>query len=388
MIRRKAAIVVLGFVLSIPVSILLAKAATNTERISLFLSTVTSSCEVPSSSQEVCGPVKWEGEEIGTSCVSIFSGDSDHSIINRISIHDDFKIKAAYLWMGPTEVSHLPNNYEDVPYEMVEQEQSSSITIQFANVSAADHLHFDCSTVAAATYVSKAVALVDQESTLNATALEAEVSFALQCVRSQKDGDADTMRLELQPVENQSNLRIEMEGSDSEKDSQHRELLPELVPPVEYDENGLPTLDWMHVRRSRNCPSPTAETLRGVSHILDEEFLRKAYISNYISGPMLYEKDLVSNMEKFQQVYEHFYAWNDRVDDQTLVVKIEGVCYAGFRATDPYNIRDLVFQNMDCCAQKIPFTNCFIRDSYYSAYYTSYVRDFEEKCKCRNSAIA
>lgn len=333
-----------------------------------------------SSRRNACEPIRIDGATVGTYCVNA-AEDPGHSIVNRISLDNDFlirsdwEVKTAYLWMGPQEVQHMPPNFEAVPYEAESYQQST--VLRFADVSIAGHLSFDCSRPSA-TYISKAVAFVGKEGSQNVTKLEAEVAFDLKCIEAEREG-SNNASIVLLPADNPNKLiRASVENQPTTSQQYHRDLWS-LLPQVDY-ECGIPSLKWLtNVKRNARCASTPLPDVRGVSQLLNEEFLRKAYITNYLAGNVCYERKLIKNLDKFQEVYEHFHAWDDGADDVSVIAKIEGTCYAAFRATDPFNLRDGVFQNLDCCAQQIPYTNCYIRDGMYAGYFTNYAAEFEEK---------
>ncbi|CAB9507665.1 expressed unknown protein [Seminavis robusta] len=147
-----------------------------------------------------------------------------------------------------------------------------------------------------------------------------------------------------------------------------------------------PSNDWLNAGRNPQCTSEAQNSIRNPSTILNEEFLRKAYISEYLSGTVCYDGGLLNNLPKYQDLYEHFMAWDDGVDDVTVMAKIEGMCYVAFRGTSYFNINDLVFQNLNPTVANVGDTNCYIRKGYYDAYYTPYVNDFERRMQlCLNS---
>lgn len=320
---------------------------------------------------QACEPILWDGQSIGEYCVISLSQGLDPVVYNTLSISNgtiDWELQTAFLWMGPYEVSSLHANYEPVPNQVTTTEQSN-LLLEFAEVSLSDHLHFNCSNNPTATYVSKAIMVLHQNNTTKS--LQANVTFVLRCLDS-----SGHSTIALEPPNDRSHLRHQIKP---EAINRQRETL--FLPSVDYNRDGLPSLDWMNIPRNPQCSNAKTSLIRTPSDFLDEALLRKAYITNYLSGAVTYDRDLIPNLAKFQQVYDHFYAWDDGKDDVTVIAKLEGVCYASFRATDPFNFNDLVVQNLDSSAQKIPYSNCYIREGYFNAYFTKYDAEFEERCE-------
>jgi len=141
-----------------------------------------------------------------------------------------------------------------------------------------------------------------------------------------------------------------------------------------------PTRKWLEIPRKTDCPS-TNPNIRSPNELLDEAFLRKAYIAEYLAANMVYDPLLYQRMDKYKEIYEHFHAWTDLFDDVSLMVKIENVCYGSFRGTNPFNFNDLVLQNLKPNPIRIAGTNCFVRGGYYDGYYTNFRAEFEQKSK-------
>lgn len=327
-------------------------------------------------------------EQVGTFCLQI---TNDLHIRAEISLdptttsasEHSWKVQVAYLQMGKGDDMNLEESriLQHVP----ESDQVQDNLIAFEDIAIADDLDFSCSRSGDSFTANTVMVFNNGE---NAThhdliTVDATLSFAISCNAGLRDSSVVHI-LKIIPVK-QTSVVIHKEPhsqtDDNEQqnrnaDDEHRNI--GITEKKDTHQRRLPSTDWLGATRRTDCPA-TNDLIRNPNTLLDETFLRKAYISEYLSGKIAYDRHLIEDLEQYQQIYEYFYAWDDGEDDVAVVVKIEDVCYGAFRGTDPSNLRDLIIQNLDPGAGEILSSNCFVRAGYHQAYFTDYRADFESK---------
>ena len=130
---------------------------------------------------------------------------------------------------------------------------------------------------------------------------------------------------------------------------------------------------------TNKCPTlPTTKVLMNFS----KEFVDTAteamqlniWASESVSGPI---ELLIEDLQKF---YDFFEGFSD-VDDQVVVAKPfdQDICYGVFAPTHLANPLDLVWQNLNPLFRIMEGTNCWVRRSFYNAYFSrSYFDEFND----------
>lgn len=324
----------------------------------------------------MCEGLLWEDHgQGGTVCVQ-YQGQT---IGFEISLEPDivpdgqWKLEVAHLWMRDNEGEGGGQFFQYMP-EKDEITSPTNNLVTFPAISVSNDLGFSCPQSSKIFTAQASITLSARKNSTQQhefTSLDTNLSFRLSC----SNGLRDRVTLEsVKPADKEL-------ASATVKSGSHP--LHDKAPAAMHErrtQGDLPRTDWLNRERNVECAA-TNENIRSPNTLLGDDFLRKAFISEYLTGNIAYDDNLIRDLDQYQQVYDYFHAWDDGVDDVSIVVKIEGACYGAFRPTDPFNFNDLVVQNMNPTAKEILDSNCFVRGGYYDAYFTNYRDDFESKRK-------
>lgn len=117
----------------------------------------------------------------------------------------------------------------------------------------------------------------------------------------------------------------------------------------------------------------------------DYPFVRRAQIAVNLTH-LVKAVDLMETIGFYSGYYQSFMAYDDNVNDRTIVSKIEDECYVVFQGMNRHVIFD-VLQTLNPLVKRSVFgTSCNVRRSFYNGYETRYADTMRERVdQCANS---
>lgn len=76
--------------------------------------------------------------------------------------------------------------------------------------------------------------------------------------------------------------------------------------------------------------------------------------------------------------YDSLYGWSDNRNDQAIVAKKDGICFAVFQATDSDNLLDQG-QNINPFPVRVEGSDCTVRMGFHQAYFAPYYDEFQRR---------
>lgn len=127
-------------------------------------------------------------------------------------------------------------------------------------------------------------------------------------------------------------------------------------------------------QEENTCPDPPDSD----TFSLSEDLVKKANTASELSVIVTFEYSgcIANNIESNKKKYELFDGWWD-LQDQALVAKDNGTCYAVFMGTVPYNLFDQA-QNLNPIFKQVPGSDCLARAGYVNGYYASYYKEMRK----------